>query len=355
MDNREFLLNIGFEFDTDDFYNNERINDFFDVYNLVPFKVTFKNKYNKEQEVEILPSNCEMAFQDKIWSRLNLAQRLRVLKWEQTLFLNKCGRCGIVPSFEYVGYKELDQIVYNAASTNHSLILNLKNISIGNGYEALKSVIHESIHQLDYDKLYHLLNKYRDYLPANRTDMDILNSLIMQLSVKGLNYNFRTGRNTLVTPKMGEEILLLKNLVVRLNKEKRIGADNNDNLLSKLNEAFYCNSPLERNAFIGSGIYVDKIMAKNIEEYGLDASDVLQLGQKDKTTDTINAGKKLIKKVYGTASLSTAMNMELVYAYNKSKFKGKTERYICKSLMEKRMKKLDEFKQKNADCGMQKI
>ena len=145
ISNQEFLNNMGISLTGNLKADNDWVNirffiDSNDDVSVDDFetgeKVTFKrNDYYK-------------GFTNRYWQDLAIAQKLRLLKWAGNDFLISLGHpFDNVISFRFL-YKDLDcdSNTLGSSSSDGFIYLNFEYVDCANGFEALNTIFHETVH-----------------------------------------------------------------------------------------------------------------------------------------------------------------------------------------------------------------
>ncbi len=246
ISNQEFLNNMGIRLTGNLKADNDWVNILFfidsnDDVSIDDFetgeKVTFKrNDYYK-------------GFTNRYWQDLAIAQKLRLLKWAGNDFLISLGHpFDNVISFKFL-YKDLDceSNTLGSSSSDGFIYLNFEYVDCANGFEVLNTIFHETVHFNDKYNSKYLFLRYYKYLPEVRNVKE-LTEATLALPISGKIKNFDTKKTEMITEKMREEILLLKNSLISINYTKVNSTSENAEYLDMLRKFSYLYSPLERRA-----------------------------------------------------------------------------------------------------------
>lgn len=344
--NKEFLTEMGIKLIGNAHLDNVMLNEYFKTDSKKTIFTYYTNGQTK-QKVILTPTSHDLAFADSVWQNLSLAERLRVLKWREEQYLKESDYSGAFPRFVFVSRDDLPRDVnYVAMARKDSIEFVLENLTKCSGYSALTTVIHECIHEIDYRRIFELLGKYTGtYLPRSVLVNYTMNlSHILELPLEGKILNLKTNSYDMVSEKMAEDFLLLKNLMVAINS--KIGtSEKKKNVVTKLSfekymrRALYMLSPLEERAFEGSCEYANYIILNNKAKLPLALSDVRQFNHNKYTIQVIQGKKREIQKYY-KLPYAKAVNMELIHEYNTTTFAEDKNLFILPELMEDRKNRL---------------
>ena len=304
---------------------------------------TFYKKDGKKQLVLLDSEDFSRAFCNLVWKNLNLTQRLRVLKWQTEKYLKSVNYKYKMPSFKFFVDFDTNDISFNALALKDKIVFNLDYLSKCSGYSALTTIVHECIHEKDVENCNELIKDYYQYLP-----IDILLNYqnckpeILELPLEGKVYNRRTRQYDMVTEKMAEDFLLLKNFAVGINSKKNSPTTKHDVVTKDgfekyIRRSFYLLSPLEERAYEGSSDYVNRVIILNSKRVPLCVEDISQY-QKNKHIKTIIQGKKREIQKYYKIHYTHAINMELINEFNVTNYGEIKDFYLQQDLMEKREK-----------------
>ena len=346
--NYEFLQELGIKFTGYNYLDNKNIRDFFGVYLKEPIDIQCEY-FGKELKIVLKPNDCDLAFTNVVWSKLSLGERLRVLRWKQVEYMRNRGYKATIPDIDFVSKDVLKDVSYFALAREKSIEFNLDYLNNTNGYKALETMIHESIHKIDHFNTLIYLSKYAGiYLPKDvLIEYKYYKPKLLQLPLDGYLVNAKNGQIDKITDVMKEEFILIKNFCIAINskantKEHKREIRSREDFDKYLRRAVYFVTPLEERAYEGSIEYVQNLVLQNAEIIEHDEIDKKQYHKCIYDYKYIQGKKKELEKYY-KMPLIDRVNMELIYEYNKERFGDDNSKYIAPELMKIRQKKADFF------------
>ena len=341
MTNAEIIKDFGIELTGDAEKDNKIVNDALGIG--APYKIVkYLKNGDKHKKITLSPISFEIGFCEQVWSKLDLPEKLRVMKWASEDYLQKNGYGTNFPPFVYFTKNDYDKYKFNAMAFEKSILLSLEYLNKCKGYEAAITIIHESIHELDFKNIDRILefevgeyvNRY-DTIKNFRTARSI-----MQLPIKGKIINMETGLYEYVTDDLRKKILLCKNKVANACLYKNTPQNRNSVITPAdfdkyLASDFYFTSPIENKAYNESINMVCQMAKNNSKTLTLTKDDAETLNKYHKFLTKLNGRKLEIQKQF-KMPIAEALNMEFEHIFNKLYYGNNQENYICKSHMQKR-------------------
>ncbi|MBE7082305.1 MAG: hypothetical protein E7378_01310 [Clostridiales bacterium] len=343
MTNKDFLQNMGVRLSGDVKRDNAMLNAFFNIESQEDIVVTVQAPNGKSRQICLSTNNFRHAFANVVWSKLDLSQKLRVLKWLEVDYMLQNGYSNdkIIPTFEFFAHNMTDDIAYSAITRDSGIELNLEQISSASGYNLAVIIAHECVHAIDHVFSHQLRKKYdaEYFLPADMWDSNVS---IITLPIRGKVWNRKFKRFDEITPQMREDFLFLKNIISSITPQKEtpskrrlVGSEKS--FKKYVQNCFYRTLPLEQRAFVTScefGLYLADF---NTQDFPPDEVDQKAIIGFNDTMHLVQGKKREIEK-YFDMPYQDALNMELIAKFNKTYFKSQEYRYICKDLMQERKK-----------------
>ena len=328
MRNLEFLNKLGYYIDTSTNYlANNTANFLLDTQNLDPIEVEVDGK------IVVLKNNAySMAYMEKIWSKLNLKQMLRVLNWTKTSFCEKYN----LPNepFMFFDYYDKNLEACPAYALGDRIFLNLEECFLkSNGYECFEFLTHECMHVLQYNYYKTIPNTLLDYLPeydasAPNAKLEI-ETKILSLSLDGKNFNLRTQQFEYLSLKAKRDLVFFKNNLIVIsptNKNilcKKTKVKSYKDFENLLNNLMYYSSPFEYEAYITAKNITSSLAKHNCKKHPIFVCD-----EDVKMIDKIHVSKEKIKAKRHTLQKYFDMNadqifdMQASYIYYKKLFEN---------------------------------
>ena len=255
MNNLEYLNKLGYYIDTrTNNLANNTANFLLDTQNLDPIEVEVDDK------IVVLKNDAySMAFMEKVWSKLDLKQKLRVLNWTKTTFCEKYG----LPNEPFMFFDDFDDSLEAcpAYTWGNKIFLNLEDFFMkSTGYNCFEFLTHECMHVLQYNyyseipkSLCDYLPKYNSHAPNAKLEME---TNILSLSLDGKNFNLRTQQYEYLSKRAKRDLVFFKNNIIIIpstnenilcKKAKVKSYDDFENFMTNL---MYYSSPFEYEAYI---------------------------------------------------------------------------------------------------------
>lgn len=349
MTNRDYLEKLGVDLNCGVYMQNLKANQFFQTEDKKPITLSYSNDNGVYQEFTFEPNNCDYAFMSTNWDRLTISQKIRILRWKQIEFFHsQAGNYKRLQDFVFfLKDDKFSDVSYSALTFSDCVFWNLDALGKMKGYEALDTVLHETVHCVDFANMKDLMTKYKlKYVSPETIKLLGEERCFMALPVEGQIYNYLTKEYDSITPKMQDDILLIKNQFVQLNvlkatpNEKRL-VGSYETFNRYLKKMFYFNSPLEVRAFKGAYDELMQIYDKNKVRYELSDDEKLAIKRIKDYVDLINRKTKEIQKGLNL-HIKTAVNLEFIARYNELLEQNGKEP-ICPNLMELRNSRVKRF------------
>lgn len=269
-------------------------------------------------------------FSEKIWEKLELNEKLKLLKWACCDYLK-------VKDFTFSFFHQNDDDIRSslAFANTDRITINLEQFNKLSGIYALEVILHESVHVLDLKKRDYYLNKFSPYIPDDlikAKNFEYYN-YIMGMDINGKHFNKITKKEEVFDKNMQNDLLMLKNLTVLINpntsiNSKKSSVRNKNDFFEYIRNICYQVSPLEYRAFTISQKKTFDIMDSVAPDFNSP-----EFGYFFNRSRYLRGKKKQLAK-YFNRSIEEVINDALVYEYNKSTYGVYKKEYICKEQME---------------------
>ena len=345
MNNKEYAKGLWISISDDEIKNNRAINSFFEVGSTRKIIVQYKCD-GGHKTINLTPANYLDAFYDEVWTRLDIKQKMQILKWHQVAYLTKNGYTGDLPQFCYFADIKRDASISACALKERRLFLELSQIEKMSGLDAFVLVTHECVHHLDYQKFMSVYDELLEKFLSPNAEVygEPMFREVMGLPVSGKIKNLITGEFERVDENLAKKILFVKNYITSLSKEKltpktKCNVSSKQEMQKYLKEMFYYHTPYETKAFTESICYMLESVSHKNKKVELGEKDLLIIEKNKDFLKFMMGKKKEIQKYYKMNYLE-AVNMEMVAEFNLKYPDSKY--YICPELMEKRNKILEQ-------------
>lgn len=330
MSNKEFLKSLGLNITDDPFANNTIANEYFDYLN--DFDII-----DYEKNIFAIRIAYAHAFNDKYWANLSIGEKLRLLYWVKQDYLKQKGvEYNADKPFSFFSHYNLNSTGFRALTISDTILLNLEELSLMSGYEALTVVLHEAQHIYDFKQKYKLIKELAPYLKTINADE------IMAMPITEKIYNHEKQKYDIMSIDLQQKILLLKNLhcCVPVGEDfpyHKCEVKDYYMYQKYLQNIYYHISPLESRAYNFSNYFLNN-------GFGLTKDEKVaneDINYNNRYLEYTNSHKKVLEKYFGK-SYPEIINMALIKNYNVLVYKSDVEKYICLDLMEE----LDNLEQK---------
>lgn len=330
ISNNDFLINMGLHLTGNEQGDNAWIN----MLLFLSSNDDIKTKdSNTNEPITFSRNNYHLGFKYDNWSNLDIAYKLRLLKWAGNDYLMSLGHLDNVISFKLIE-KSLDNSnnVKGSASSDGFIYLNLEYLENSNGFEALNTILHEAVHFNDrYNSKFILLN-YLNYLPPIYNEKQ-LHEAIFNLPISGKIKNHKTNTLDVITSQMKNDILILKNSLVSMNYFEVNPQLPSSEYLNLLRKFSYLYSPFERRAREISAEQTSAMFEKVYPTKNANVNDMFSLSS---SLAEGNTARIIYSEVqyYIKCDLDELINLALVNEFNVLNYDNE-EDFICEKDMDK--------------------
>lgn len=269
-------------------------------------------------------------FDDINWSKLDIKEKIKLLKWACCDYLK-------VRDFQFLFFysENRDYSCALAMAKSNCIIINLDKLNEKSGYYFLETIIHESVHIKDLAQFNYLLNKFKNYIPE-----DIVNSksnsiyeYIIKMDLNSKHFNNESQNEIYLDKTEKENLLLLKNMIVSIIPNtnlnlKKARVKKTYDFEQYIRNLCYKLTPLEYKAFTTS----QKVTLDIMEQLGVDHNSQEYSFLLRRYKSLVGVKRQISK--YFNKPVEEVVNDALIYEYNKLIYKDNTDAYICKDKMQ---------------------
>lgn len=332
ISNYDFLTNMGVHLTGNDNGDNAWVNMLFFLSSNDDIEIVDPKN---GKTVVFSRNDYNLGFTYDYWTDLDLAYKLRLLKWAGNDYLMSLGYIyGNVFSFRLLerSLKNRNNVKGSASSDGY-IYLNLDFLENSNGFEALNTILHEVVHFNDRYNSQYILIKYLKYLPPVYNEKQ-LHEAIFNLPISGKIKDYESDARDAITPKMKEEILLLKNSLVSINYFEFNPKFINSEYLNSIRKFSYLYSPFEKRAREMSSKRTSEIFDKVYPNLNANPNDMYALTSA-LNEESFTSYLYIRIKAYTKCDLDEFINLALINEYNVLNNFETQEDFICKEDMDK--------------------